>query len=438
MADATRPSPRSRNCSTRTRTATTAPSCSNPPKTASRSGVTHFWAAGPAAIFESRGRTVTITEQDGSRREFEADGDPVPGTADAFSRATVPRRRRTGGARAVRRRGGRVSRVRRGALLRAHRAAARRTDELGLPEMLFLITDTLLDFRSPVPAAARAGQRLHRGPRPRRGLRRGAAESSRGSSAACARRATCGPGVVYEELPPAPAPVEQHHARRIRGDGRARQGIHPRRRHFPVRALATLRDAVRRATRSRSTGRCGSSIRRRTCSCCSSAGGSRWWAVRRRSTSARWTACVEIRPIAGTRRRGATPEEDRALAESLLADPKERAEHLMLVDLARNDVGRIAEFGSVRVTDFMTDRALQPRHAPRLQRGRHAARGPQRVRRDARDVPGRDGQRLAEGARDADHQRTGKEQARLLRAARWGISVSTATWTVASRCARWC
>ena len=63
---------------------------------------------------------------------------------------------------------------------------------------------------------------------------------------------------------------------------------------------------------------------------------------------------VEIRPIAGTRRRGETPGEDAANAEELLADPKERAEHLMLVDLARNDVGRIAEFGSVQVTDFMT------------------------------------------------------------------------------------
>jgi anthranilate synthase component 1 len=63
---------------------------------------------------------------------------------------------------------------------------------------------------------------------------------------------------------------------------------------------------------------------------------------------------VEVRPIAGTRRRGNTPEQDEANARELLADPKERAEHLMLVDLARNDVGRIAEFGSVRVTDFMT------------------------------------------------------------------------------------
>src|SRR5581483_3125148 len=60
---------------------------------------------------------------------------------------------------------------------------------------------------------------------------------------------------------------------------------------------------------------------------------------------------VTIRPIAGTRRRGATPGEDRELAAELLADPKERAEHLMLLDLGRNDVGRVAEIGSVEVTE---------------------------------------------------------------------------------------
>ena len=60
---------------------------------------------------------------------------------------------------------------------------------------------------------------------------------------------------------------------------------------------------------------------------------------------------VTIRPIAGTRPRGATPGEDRALAAELLADPKERAEHLMLLDLGRNDVGRVAEIGSIKVTD---------------------------------------------------------------------------------------
>ncbi len=63
---------------------------------------------------------------------------------------------------------------------------------------------------------------------------------------------------------------------------------------------------------------------------------------------------VTIRPIAGTRPRGATPEEDRANEASLLADPKERAEHLMLLDLGRNDVGRVASAGSVHVTESYT------------------------------------------------------------------------------------
>ncbi|PIQ81962.1 MAG: anthranilate synthase component I [Candidatus Omnitrophica bacterium CG11_big_fil_rev_8_21_14_0_20_64_10] len=63
---------------------------------------------------------------------------------------------------------------------------------------------------------------------------------------------------------------------------------------------------------------------------------------------------VEVRPIAGTRRRGRTAAADRAIAEGLLRDPKERAEHLMLVDLGRNDVGRVAQTGTVRVSDLMT------------------------------------------------------------------------------------
>jgi anthranilate synthase component 1 len=62
---------------------------------------------------------------------------------------------------------------------------------------------------------------------------------------------------------------------------------------------------------------------------------------------------VSTRPIAGTRPRGATVDEDRRIAEELLADPKERAEHVMLVDLGRNDLGRVCEYGSVEVADFM-------------------------------------------------------------------------------------
>ncbi|HWR59900.1 MAG TPA: anthranilate synthase component I family protein, partial [Thermodesulfovibrionales bacterium] len=62
---------------------------------------------------------------------------------------------------------------------------------------------------------------------------------------------------------------------------------------------------------------------------------------------------IELRPIAGTRRRGSTEDEDKTLENELLADPKERAEHIMLVDLGRNDVGRVSEPGSVRVSELM-------------------------------------------------------------------------------------
>jgi anthranilate synthase component 1 len=63
---------------------------------------------------------------------------------------------------------------------------------------------------------------------------------------------------------------------------------------------------------------------------------------------------LTVRPLAGTRRRGETDEEDRRLAEELLVDPKERAEHVMLVDLGRNDVGRVCRYRSVELTDVMT------------------------------------------------------------------------------------
>lgn len=62
---------------------------------------------------------------------------------------------------------------------------------------------------------------------------------------------------------------------------------------------------------------------------------------------------VTVRPLAGTRRRGSTSEEDKALERELLADPKERAEHVMLVDLGRNDVGRVARYGTVELTEVM-------------------------------------------------------------------------------------
>lgn len=80
---------------------------------------------------------------------------------------------------------------------------------------------------------------------------------------------------------------------------------------------------------------------------------------------------VSVRPIAGTIRRGATPEEDEALVARMLADPKEQAEHIMLVDLGRNDVGRVAEIGSVKVDERMVvERYSHVHHIVSLVSGR--------------------------------------------------------------------
>jgi len=72
---------------------------------------------------------------------------------------------------------------------------------------------------------------------------------------------------------------------------------------------------------------------------------------------------VTIRPLAGTRPRGATPKLDKAIEQELIQDPKERAEHVMLIDLARNDIGRIAQVGSVNVTEaFVVERYSHVMH----------------------------------------------------------------------------
>ncbi len=113
---------------------------------------------------------------------------------------------------------------------------------------------------------------------------------------------------------------------------------------------------------------------------------------------------VTVRPIAGTRPRGATPEDDARLSAELLADEKERAEHVMLVDLGRNDVGRIAAYGSVRVTDLMVvEKYSHVLHIVSQVEGTLARRciGDRCI---SRDLPGRHDDRRAESARDADHR----------------------------------
>ncbi len=123
---------------------------------------------------------------------------------------------------------------------------------------------------------------------------------------------------------------------------------------------------------------------------------------------------VTIRPIAGTRRRGETPDEDKRLADDLLSDEKERSEHLMLLDLGRNDVGRVAKLGTVRVHRQLLPRILQPGDAHRLECGRRAWRRARCGRRIDGGLSGRHRVGGAEGARHGDHRRAGEGKARAL------------------------
>ena len=124
---------------------------------------------------------------------------------------------------------------------------------------------------------------------------------------------------------------------------------------------------------------------------------------------------VLTHPIAGSKPRGATPAEDAALEAELLADPKERAEHVMLVDLGRNDLGRVCRPGTVEVVEFMDVRRYSHiMHLESTVTGRLEP-GPYGPRCGAGGVPGRHPVRCPQGAGDGDHRRTRGVPARTVR-----------------------
>ena len=125
---------------------------------------------------------------------------------------------------------------------------------------------------------------------------------------------------------------------------------------------------------------------------------------------------VTIRPIAGTRPRGATPDEDRALEADLLADEKELAEHLMLLDLGRNDVGRVAKIGTVRPTEeFIVERYSHVMHIVSNVVGELGRRPRRPLQPCFAGIARGHGLRRAQGSGDADHRRVGARKARRLR-----------------------
>jgi anthranilate synthase component 1 len=309
-----------------------------------------FLGIRPATVFESRGKTVTITGQDGSRREFETTSDPLRELETLLARYRPAPHASGKGAPFV---GGAVGFLGYDAVRFFESTvppAAR--DELDLPETLFLITDTLLTFDHRFRRLRVAANVFTEGRDP------GAAydEAHQRIARLVKRLRAPGrlqPGSVYEELPAAPEPSSNK--TRAEFEGMVASGLEHIRAGDIFQFVPSQRfetpyqgDALSLYRALRFINPSPYMFLLRFGKRFSLVGSSPEVHVRALGGK------VEIRPIAGTRPRGATPEEDEALAESLLADPKERAEHLMLVDLARNDVGRVSEFGTVRVTDFMT------------------------------------------------------------------------------------
>ncbi len=308
-----------------------------------------FLGSRPAAVFEARGARVKITEQNAARREYAApDGDPFRELERFLSRY----RPAPAGPELPPFLGGAVGYLGYDAVrFFEGTVPPPPPDELGLPDMLYLITDTLVVFDHRFRRLRALVNVFTEGRDPGAAYDEGRARLGR-----LVRRLRAPshlrPGLVYPELP-APTPPGSNTTRAeyegsvSRGQEHIRAGdifqfVPSQRFQTPYAGDAlSLYRALRFINPSpyMFVFRFGSRF--------SVVGSSPEIHVRALDGT------VEIRPIAGTRPRGKTPEEDNALAASLLADPKERAEHLMLVDLARNDVGRIAEFGSVRVTDFM-------------------------------------------------------------------------------------
>lgn len=306
-----------------------------------------FLGVGPATTFESRGKTITITEA-GKRSGYETTLDPL-----AELQAFMKRYRPAPAPADVPFTGGAVGYLGYDAVRFFEPSVPpARQDDLELPETLFLITDTLLTF-----------DHRFRRMRVTAHVFTAGADPAAAYDAALARVAglverlrqpgRLRPGSVFEELPVAGEPASN--TTRAEYEGMVRQGLEHIRAGDIFQFVPSQRFEAAYGGDALSLYRALRFINPSPYMFClrfgkrfSLVGSSP--EVHVRALDGR----IEIRPIAGTRRRGATPEEDAALAESLLADPKERAEHLMLVDLARNDVGRVSEFGAVQVTDFMT------------------------------------------------------------------------------------
>jgi anthranilate synthase component 1 len=307
-----------------------------------------FVGSGPSLIFESRGRHVRVTEN-AKIREFDTETDPLRELETLMKRyQPVP----SPGAGESRFAGGAVGYLSYDMVRFFEPSiAAAPKDELELPEMLFVIAETLLIFdhrtrRLRVVSNALIGEA---------GADAAYAEAGRRIEAILARLAKPAElpnipiGPAPERLDPRANTAPTEYQQMVRD---SQEYIHAGDIFQIVPSQRFETDYTGDALTLYRTLRFVNPSPYMFCIKCAGAfslvGSSP--EVHVRAMNGR----VEIRPIAGTKLRGKDAQEDESNAAALLADPKERAEHLMLVDLARNDVGRIAEYASVRVTDFMT------------------------------------------------------------------------------------
>jgi anthranilate synthase component 1 len=305
-----------------------------------------FLGSNPRVIFKSSGRRITITEQ-GAAREFETEGDPLAELQKLMARyIPVP------AAHLPRFAGGAVGYLGYD-MVRFFEPTIGDAppDDLGLPESLFMIAETLLIFDHQMRRLRVLANALVENDDVD-GAYDAAVRSIHNVLAQLARP-VCLPALnVYGQPPPVHPTsnaTEEEFCRMVR---QAHEFIHA---GDIFQAVLSQRFETAYTGDPLTLYRCLRFVNPSPYLFCLKFGGE--FALVGSSPEVHVRAMngkVEIRPIAGTRRRGGTPEQDDANARDLLADPKERAEHLMLVDLARNDVGRIANFGSVRVTDFMT------------------------------------------------------------------------------------
>jgi len=312
-----------------------------------------FLGSRPAAVFESKGRKVRLT-RGGRAESFEAE-DPIEALREfmrQYKAVEVPGLPRFWG--------GAVGYMAYDAVRFIERLPGRAGDDLGLPELVFMITDSLIIFDHVTQRMKVVAHAHLDGAEPEAAYREAVARIER-----LASRLQDAPAAPPQE-PPAP-PATRLSGHPVTGA----KGLHS---SFP---RAGFEKAVARAVEMIHAGEAIQVVlAQRLESALDVHPFSIYRALRTVNPSPYMFYLalgettlvgaspevlvrlegekVEVRPIAGTRRRGKTEEEDRALAEELLADEKERAEHIMLVDLGRNDVGRVCERGTVRVTEQMT------------------------------------------------------------------------------------